>query len=71
MIEWMEGELLLKIVLLILDSNWKLNLTNLQRHKYNRKIILGQKIKAKKVIMGWREYYNVEIVQQMQTLSQK
>jgi len=63
MIEQMEEELLLKIVLLIPDSNQKLNLTNLQRHKCNKNIIWRQKIKANKISMGWREYHILGITQ--------
>lgn len=43
---------LLKIVLLILDSNQKLIVTNFQCYMSNKKIIWGQKIKANKIIMG-------------------
>jgi len=37
MITWMEGELLLGVVLLILNSNQKPNLTNSQHHKVQQK----------------------------------
>jgi len=61
MIEQLEGELFHKIDLLILDSNQKLNLTNLQHFKCNRKIIFRQKFKAnKKIIKDGGSTYDFE-----------
>jgi len=55
------GELQLGVVSMILDRNLKLNLTNLQHHKCNKKIILGQKVKAnRKITMGRRVYNFVD-----------
>jgi len=64
----MEGEILLKIVLLIPNSNQKPNLIDSNVTKCKMKMILGPKIKAnrkimmekkfkanKKIIMGWRK----------------
>jgi len=61
MIAWMEGELLLKVVLLVPQSNQKPNLTYSNITKCNRKIILGQIFKAnRKIIMGQREYIRIQ-----------
>jgi len=61
MIAWMDGELLprvvLGVVLLAPKNNRKPNLTYANITKCNKKIISGQKIKAKKkIIIGRREY---------------